>query len=198
MRHQKRGRKLNRKAPHRKAMLANMVTSLFDKERITTTLPRAKELRHTAERLITYAKRGGLHNIRLASEIIHDEAVLNKLFTSIAPAFKGREGGYCRIVRTTDRMGDCAPLCFIELVGTTEKRRAEAEAAAAAAAESADKKKPAKIAKPKAAEAPAADDKPAEAKEKAAPKKKTAAKTAAPKEAPKEKQKPDGKKPKDK
>jgi large subunit ribosomal protein L17 len=187
MRHQKRGRKLNRKAPHRKAMLANMATSLFDKERITTTLPRAKELRRTVDRLITYAKRGGLHNIRLAAEIVHDKAILNKLFTTIGPSFKDRQGGYCRIVRTTDRMGDCAPLCFIELVGTTEKRRAEAEAAAAAVAETTSKKKPAaekKSAKPKneaaTEEKPAAEETAVEPKEKAAPKRK-----AVPKEEPK-------------
>lgn len=197
MRHQKRGRKLNRKAPHRKAMLANMATSLFDIERITTTLPRAKELRRTVDRLITYAKRGGLHQIRLAAEIIHDKAILNKLFTVIGPAFKDRQGGYCRIVRTADRMGDCAPLCFIELVGTTEKRRTEAEAAAAAAAEAAGKKKPAaeKKAKPKA-EKPA-EEKPAgepaegtsaEEKGTAAPKRKAA--PAAPKAAPKPKAEP--------
>ena len=142
MRHLKSGRKLNRKAPHRKAMLANLATSLFDKERVKTTLPRAKEVRGVAERLITYAKRGGLANLRLAAETVKDKTILKKLFDEIGPTFKERNGGYCRILRMQNRVGDCAPMCMIELVGTTEKLMAVREAVAVAGGEA--PKKPAR------------------------------------------------------
>jgi large subunit ribosomal protein L17 len=177
MRHQNRKRKLNRKAPHRKSMLANMATSLFDKERIMTTLPRAKEVRHTAERLITYAKRGGLHAVRLAAVQVRDESILKKLFETIAPSFKDRNGGYTRIIHADERIGDNAPMCYIELVGTSEKLKAAAIAAAEAEATAKKKPAPAKaVSKPKEEKAtePAkgekAEEKTADKKKKSVPK----------------------------
>jgi large subunit ribosomal protein L17 len=175
MRHQNRKRKLNRKAPHRKSMLANMATSILDLERIQTTVPRAKEVRRTVERLITYAKRGGLHAIRLAARQVRDEAVLKKLFETIAPSFKDRNGGYTRIIHSGERLGDNASLCYIELVGTSEKLKAAAIAAAEAEATAKKKPVPQKAApKPKeektAEPAKDAADKPAEKKKKAGPK----------------------------
>jgi large subunit ribosomal protein L17 len=117
MRHLRAGRKLNRSAPHRKALKANMATSILDKERITTTLTKAKEIRSTVERLITYGKKGGLHATRLAARIIKDEDVLKKLFSDIAPSYKDRKGGYTRILKLSFRKGDNADTAIIELVG---------------------------------------------------------------------------------
>lgn len=117
MRHLVSGRKLNRTASHRRAMLSNMAVSILDKERVTTTLAKAKEVRGVVERLITYGKKGDLHAIRLAARRINDETVLRKLFGDIAPGYKDREGGYTRIVKVGDRKGDRAPMAIIELVG---------------------------------------------------------------------------------
>jgi large subunit ribosomal protein L17 len=98
-------------------MLSNMAVSILDKERVTTTLPKAKEVRSVVERLITYGKKGDLHGRRLAARRINDETVLKKLFDDIAPSYKDREGGYIRIVKIDDRKGDRAPMAIIELVG---------------------------------------------------------------------------------
>ena len=117
MRHLKSGRKLNRTASHRKAMLSNLATSLLDKERVTTTTTKAKEVRSVVERLITYGKKGTLHAVRLAAKRIQDKTVLKKLFDTIAPGYKGRQGGYTRIVKLRNRKGDNAELAIIELVG---------------------------------------------------------------------------------
>jgi large subunit ribosomal protein L17 len=116
MRHLIHGRKLGRKTQHRKAMLANLAMSIIDKERVTTTVQKAKEVRAVVERLITYAKKGSLHAIRLAARTVNDKVVLTKLFEEIAPRFKERQGGYVRIIRTTVRKGDNAQLCIIEFV----------------------------------------------------------------------------------
>lgn len=117
MRHLVEGRKLNRSASHRKAMLSNMAVSILDKERITTTLPKAKEVRRVVERLITYGKMGNLHGIRLAERRIKNKTILKKLFDDIAPGYKSREGGYTRIVKLGERVGDNAPMSIIELTG---------------------------------------------------------------------------------
>lgn len=117
MRHLVSGRKLNRTASHRRAMLSNLATSILDKERVTTTLAKAKEVRGVVERLITYGKKGDLHRIRLAARRINDKTVLKKLFDDIAPSYKDREGGYTRIIKIDDRQGDNAPMSIIELVG---------------------------------------------------------------------------------
>lgn len=116
MRHQIGGRKLDRTPAHRQAMLRCMVTSLFEHERITTTLPKAKELRPMAEKLITLAKRGTLHARRQAAQVIRGRDALKKLFDTIGPRFSQRPGGYTRIIKLGRRSGDAAPLAFIELI----------------------------------------------------------------------------------
>ncbi len=117
MRHLVSGRKLNRTASHRRAMLSNLAISILDKERVTTTLAKAKEVRGVVERLITYGKKGDLHRVRLAARRINDKTVLKKLFDDIAPSYKDREGGYTRIIKVNDRKGDNAAMSIIELVG---------------------------------------------------------------------------------
>ena len=116
MRHRKKGRSLSRSPSHRKALLRNMATSLFEHERITTTTARAKELRPYAERLITLAKRGDLHARRMAARRIADRSVLGKLFDDIAPRYAERPGGYTRILKLGNRKGDAAEMALIELV----------------------------------------------------------------------------------
>lgn len=117
MRHLKSGRKLNRTASHRKAMLGNLAMSILRHERVTTTVSKAKEVRSVVERLITYGKKGDIHGRRLAARRINDRVVLKKLFDDIAPAYESREGGYTRILRVGERRGDNAELAIIELVG---------------------------------------------------------------------------------
>ncbi|NIQ96614.1 MAG: 50S ribosomal protein L17 [Desulfuromonadales bacterium] len=116
MRHNKAGRRLGRNSSHRKAMLRNMVTSLLNHERITTTDARAKELRKLAEKMITLGKRGDLHARRQAMQVIREKAVVAKLFERIAPRYQERPGGYTRIIKLSHRHGDNAPLSLIELV----------------------------------------------------------------------------------
>ncbi|MBN1756827.1 MAG: 50S ribosomal protein L17 [Chitinispirillaceae bacterium] len=117
MRHLVEGRKLNRTSSHRKAMFSNMAVSILDKERITTTLPKAKEVRKVVERLITYGKKGDLHAIRMAERRIKDKTILKKLFDDIAPGYKDRVGGYTRIIKLGERKGDNASMSIIELTG---------------------------------------------------------------------------------
>ena len=129
MRHRKAGRKLNRTAAHRKAMLRNMVTSLFEHERIVTTVPKAKEARRVADKMITLAKRGDLHARRQAQAYIQSKGVVAKLFDVIQGQFVDRQGGYTRIIQTGTRQGDAAPMAILELVGYEEQLEvAEAEA----------------------------------------------------------------------
>ncbi len=116
MRHRKSGRKLNRTSAHRRAMFANMATSLFRYERIQTTDAKAKEIRRVAERLITLAKKGDLAARRRAYRTVRDQEVLKKLFDEIGPRYAERPGGYTRIVKVGRRRGDNAPLSLIELV----------------------------------------------------------------------------------
>ncbi len=120
MRHLKAGRKLSRSDSHRWAMLRNMVTSLFEKNRILTTDAKAKEARPLAERMITFAKRGDLHARRQVLRFITREEIVDKLFATIAPAFKERSGGYTRILKAGRRRGDAAPLSILELVNAPE------------------------------------------------------------------------------
>lgn len=127
MRHALKGKKLNRTSAHRKAMLANMVTSLFRHERIRTTHPKAKEARRMAERLITRAKDGSMHQRRMAFALIRDREVLSKLFDELGPRYKERNGGYTRIVKIGRRVGDNAPLSILELVDRAEAAPAESE-----------------------------------------------------------------------
>ena len=121
MRHRVAGRKLGRKTAHRMAMFRNMVTSFLDKERIRTTLPKAKELRPIAERMITLGKRESLHARRQALAFIKDTAVVTKLFEILAPRFAQRNGGYTRIIRLGFRQGDGASMAILELLGSEFK-----------------------------------------------------------------------------
>jgi large subunit ribosomal protein L17 len=123
MRHQVAVRKLGKTSSHRRAMLRNMVTSLFRHERIRTTTPKAKLARRYAERMITFGKRGTLHARRQAARFINDETVLKKLFDEIAPSFAERNGGYTRIVRTGVRRGDASDMAVLELVSQSTERQ---------------------------------------------------------------------------
>lgn len=120
MRHRKSGRKLGRTTPHRSAMLRNMVTSLFEHERIVTTVPKAKEARRVADKMITLAKRGDLHARRQALSYIRSKDIVAKLFDEIQEQYSDRQGGYTRIIRTGTRHGDAAPMAILELVGYEE------------------------------------------------------------------------------
>ncbi|MDE0801200.1 MAG: 50S ribosomal protein L17 [Rhodospirillaceae bacterium] len=116
MRHGMSGRKLNRTSSHRRAMFANMANALFKHEQIKTTLPKAKELRPYAEKLITLAKRGDLHSRRQAMAKLRDKTVVSKLFAVIAGRYADRSGGYTRVMKAGYRYGDSAPMAVIELV----------------------------------------------------------------------------------
>ena len=116
MRHNVKGRKLNRSSAHRKAMFSNMAASLLKHEQIVTTLPKAKDLRPVTEKLITLAKRGDLHARRQALSKLGDKEVVSKLFGEIAERYKERNGGYTRVLKAGFRYGDAAPMAVIELV----------------------------------------------------------------------------------
>ena len=140
MRHQKQGRKLNRTASHRKAMFANMAASLIEHEQIVTTLPKAKDLRPIAEKLVTLGKRGDLHARRQAISQIRDVEQVKKLFDVIGPRYKDRNGGYTRVLKAGFRFGDNAAMAVIEFVDRVveaqgAKDRARMEAMEAEAAE---------------------------------------------------------------
>ena len=116
MRHRKSGRQLNRNSSHRKAMFKNMANSLFEHETIRTTLPKAKELRRVVEPLITKAKTDSVANRRNAFSKLRDDASVAKLFTQLGPFYKGRPGGYIRILKAGFRTGDKAPMAIVQLV----------------------------------------------------------------------------------
>ena len=116
MRHGVSGRKLGVTSSHRLAMFRNMAVALIKHEQITTTLPKAKELRPVAEKLITLGKRGGLHARRQAIAQLQDERIVDKLFDALAVRYKARCGGYCRVLRAGMRYGDAADMAVIELV----------------------------------------------------------------------------------
>ena len=116
MRHRVGGRKLGRTSSHRIAMFRNMAAALIKHEQITTTLPKAKELRPYVEKLITLAKRGGLSNRRFAHARLLDDAQLIKLFDVLAKRYQEREGGYTRVIKAGIRASDAAPIAIIELV----------------------------------------------------------------------------------
>jgi large subunit ribosomal protein L17 len=189
MRHLKTGRKLGRSSAHRKALFRNLVTALITRERIRTTLAKAKELRSKAEKTITLGKKGTLHARRLAFRTVQEKEALKKLFGPIAERFATRNGGYTRIIKIGNRKGDAAPMAFIELVEAEqvkekpkkEKAKAKKETPAKAAT-----KKAAPKAAPKKepkAKAEAAKEKPAakKAETKKAEPKKAEPKKAAPK-----------------
>lgn len=116
MRHKIAGRKLGRTTEHRLALLSNMANALVKHEQIVTTLPKAKELRPYVEKLVTLGKKGGLANWRLAFAELRDETMVRKLFAGLADRYKGRPGGYCRIMKAGFRKGDNAPMAVIEFV----------------------------------------------------------------------------------
>jgi len=124
MRHRKTGRKLNRTPSHRKALLRNMATDLLEHEEMVTTLPKAKELRPYAEKLITLGKKESLHARRRALSLIRRKSVVAKLFDDLAPRYAKRSGGYTRIVKLGNRKGDAAPLAMIELVSADSNEEA--------------------------------------------------------------------------
>ena len=124
MRHNKSGRRLGRTTSHRIAMFRNMVTSLLNHERIVTTDAKAKEIRSVAEKMITLGKRGDLHAQRQAAAYIREKSVVTKLFNTIAPRYKERSGGYTRIIKLGQRLGDAASLSVIELVEESTPQQA--------------------------------------------------------------------------
>jgi large subunit ribosomal protein L17 len=175
MRHGMANRKLGRTSAHRNALFRNQLSSLIDKERIITTLPKAKELRPQIERLVTLGKSDSVHNRRQAGRVVADDALIAKLFVTLGPRFSERPGGYTRIIKLGARRGDAAEMAILEFIGY-EPKIEEAPA----------DKKGAKKAAPKAeerAEGEGAEEE--KKKKKAAPKKAAAAKkqqkTAAPK-----------------
>ena len=138
MRHGHGYRKLNRTHEHRKAMFANMACSLIEHEQIKTTLPKAKELKRIADKLITLAKRGDLHARRVAASQIRQEPAVKKLFDTLGARYADRNGGYTRVLKAGFRYGDMAPMAIIELVdrdpdakGAADKARVAAEEVAA-------------------------------------------------------------------
>jgi len=120
MRHGKSGKRLGRTGSHKKAMVRNMVTSLFEHERIVTTTPKAKEVRKVADKMVTLAKRGDLHAKRQALSFIQSRDVVAKLFDDIQLRLADRNGGYTRIIQTGQRRGDAAPMAILELVCYSE------------------------------------------------------------------------------
>ncbi|MGE4543473.1 MAG: 50S ribosomal protein L17 [Pedobacter sp.] len=136
MRHNKSGRKLGRNSSHRAAMMRNMVTSLLEHEKMTTTDARAKELRKVVDRMITLGKRGDLHARRQAIKVIRDRKVVGKLFELIGPRYKDRPGGYTRIIKLANRLGDNASQVIIELVEEEFTPRVRKEAVKEVAVES--------------------------------------------------------------
>lgn len=116
MRHRNIGRQLSRNSSHRKAMFKNMAAALFRHEIITTTLPKAKELRRIAEPMITMAKADSLSHRRLMFSRLHDREMVTKLFNDLGPRFKARPGGYLRILKCGNRPGDAAPMAIVELM----------------------------------------------------------------------------------
>ncbi|WP_026293389.1 50S ribosomal protein L17 [Rudaea cellulosilytica] len=125
MRHMKSGRKLNRTSSHREAMFKNMAASIIKHELIKTTLPKAKELRRVAEPLITLAKVDSVANRRLAFARLRDKVAVGKLFVELGPRYRERKGGYTRILKCGNRVGDNAPMAYVELV---DRPRTEAAA----------------------------------------------------------------------
>jgi large subunit ribosomal protein L17 len=141
MRHGNAHRKFSRTAEHRRAMFGNMCAALIKHEQITTTLPKAKDLRPIIEKLVTLGKRGGLHARRQAISEIRDVAMVKKLFDVLGPRYKDRHGGYTRVLKAGFRYGDSAPVAVIEFVerdvdakgldsGPVQERRADEDAAA--------------------------------------------------------------------
>ncbi|HOZ01885.1 MAG TPA: 50S ribosomal protein L17 [Candidatus Syntrophosphaera sp.] len=116
MRHRVEGRKFGRETDARRLMICNLVKSMIDHGQLTTTLAKAKELRSYVERVVTYGKNNTVHSRRLAYSVLGDRTLVKKLFTEIAPAFEGRNGGYTRVIKSGFRKGDSAPMAIIQFV----------------------------------------------------------------------------------
>ncbi|MGZ5851361.1 MAG: 50S ribosomal protein L17 [Hyphomicrobium sp.] len=140
MRHKKLGRRFSRDSSHHQAMFSNMAAALIKHEQIVTTLPKAKDLKRVIDKYITLAKRGDLNSRRLAASRLRDEAMVKKLFDTLAPRYKNRAGGYSRVVKAGFRYGDSAPRAVIELVDrdTSIKGKEDRERHEAAQAEKAE------------------------------------------------------------
>ncbi|MEW6107967.1 MAG: 50S ribosomal protein L17 [Nitrospirota bacterium] len=171
MRHKVDGRLFGRPANQRKALLRSIVTSLFDHQRIETTLPKAKEAKRIAERMITFGIKGDLHSKRQVFSYIPDRSVASKLFSEIAPRFAGRNGGYLRIVQTRNRLKDSAPMAVIEFIDYETIKKATGKAKKEAKPEKAEKE--AKPKKKEKAEKKASAKEPEKAEKKETKAKKT-------------------------
>lgn len=125
MKHRMSGRKFSRKSQHRLSMFANLAQALIKHEQITTTLPKAKDLRPVVEKLITLAKRGDLHARRQLVSQLKDEKLVGKLIATLAPRYKERSGGYTRVLKAGFRYGDNAPMAIIELVDRDENAKGQ-------------------------------------------------------------------------
>jgi large subunit ribosomal protein L17 len=141
MRHQVKNKKLGRNSEQRKALLRNLVTSFLEKERIKTTLAKAKATKPLAEKMITLAKKNTLHTRRQALSYIYKKSVVKKLFEDIGPRFTERPGGYTRIVKIGPRAGDGAEMAVLELVGTEFKKKEKKKSLKDKAKEAREKKK---------------------------------------------------------
>jgi large subunit ribosomal protein L17 len=138
MRHGKMGRRFSRDSAHRQAMFSNMAAALIKHEQIVTTLPKAKDLKRVMDKYITLAKRGDLNSRRLASARLRDDAMVKKLFDTLAPRYKSRNGGYTRVLKAGFRFGDNAPRAVIELVDRDMKAKGAEDKARVAAEREAD------------------------------------------------------------
>jgi large subunit ribosomal protein L17 len=163
------GARLGGSAAHQRLILANLSTQLFEHGRITTTESRARALRPVAEKLITKAKKGDLHNRREVLKTIRDKSVVHVLFTEIAPTFAERPGGYTRITKIGPRKGDNAPMAVIELVTEAYQPKPAAKATKAAAAPAPVEEAPAEETTEPVAEETAVEDAPTELVEEASP-----------------------------
>ena len=174
MRHRKNHRRLGRKSEHRRALLRNLVTALFQYERIETTVAKAKETRRLAERMITFGKQGDLAARRHVARFVMKPEIVSKLFATIAPWYTERNGGYTRIVRIGHRLGDAGETAYLELIKSAEQKEQERSARIAAAEAKALAQSGEKAAKKKKqdadaeAEETAAEDRPKRGKKKEA------------------------------
>ena len=140
MRHKVDGRLFGRPANQRKALLRGIVTALFENQRIETTVPKAKEAKRIAEKMITFGIKGDVHSKRQVLSYVTAKEVAFKLFTEIAPRFSGRNGGYLRLVQTRQRLKDSAPMAILEFVDYEAVKKPKGKAAKAEKTEKADKK----------------------------------------------------------
>ena len=161
MRHGMANRKLGRTSAHRAALFRNQLASLIEKERIITTLPKAKELRPQIERLVTLGKSDSIHHRRRVERVVGDDGLISKLFGTLGPRFAERPGGYTRIIKLGPRRGDAAEMAILEFVGYEPPQREEAT----------EEKKPKKEARAEPKDEAAAEEKPREKKKATAHKK---------------------------